>query len=163
MTTELYVIDDVVLEDLVEVAVDDADPEEVMPPVEGPPGWTPARVDALRDFHRVRYGGLDGPKRDLMYAVVHDGHVVGSIRMSRLDEPGRFETGMWLCRSARGRGLGAAALAALLREAAAAGATTVVADTTPDNVAALGALRRCGAELVDDPEAGKVRAELRLS
>ena len=57
---------------------------------------------------------------------------------------------MWLGRSARGQGLGAAALRELLNAAAAAGMRTVVAETTPGNAGAISVLRKCGAQLRED-------------
>ncbi|MEV4617169.1 GNAT family N-acetyltransferase [Asanoa sp. NPDC049573] len=137
----------------------DATPEEVMPPVEGPPGWTEGRQEFFRAFHRERRPGLDGPLRTVMFAIETDTGVIGMIRMT-LDDDGTAETGMWLARSARGRGLGTEALRTLLDEARAAGARTVRADTTPGNKAALAVLGRTGAALV--PDGDKVYARLEL-
>jgi RimJ/RimL family protein N-acetyltransferase len=81
------------------------------------------------------------------------------IRMARGDEPDTVETGMWLGQSARGQGVGVAALRALLAEAARVGARVVVAETTPSNAEALGVLRKCGAVLREMD--GVVRAEIR--
>ncbi|SBT48655.1 GNAT family N-acetyltransferase [Micromonospora auratinigra] len=148
------------LEPLLSVAAAEAEPEDVMPPVEAPAGWSLARRDAFREFHRARFGGLDGPTRTRMYAIVAAGEVIGMVRMTRCAEPGTVETGMWLGRSARGQGLGAAALRELLHAAAAAGMHTVVAETTADNRGALSVLRKCGAALREN--GGKVRAEMCL-
>jgi len=115
-------------------------------------------MEAFREFHRARFGGLDGAARTVMYAILVDANVVGMIRLSRLDEPETMETGIWVGRSYRGRGFAAAALEALLVEAGAAGARTVIAETTPGNAAALGVLRRRGAVLTE--ESGKVRASM---
>ena len=60
------------------------------------------------------------------------------IRMARRDEPDTMETGMWVGQSARGQGIGVAALRLLLAEAARAGSRRVVAETTYHNTAALG-------------------------
>jgi len=160
----LQPLDDAVLERLLQVAVGQAEPEEVMPPVAGPPGWTAAREVAFRQFHRRRYGGLDGPDGTAMFAIVADGAVVGMIRMSRCGSLEIMETGLWLGRSARGRGIGTAALRAVLAEAAAAGAHTVVADTTTGNEPALRMLRGCGAQLTPHEEGSeRVDAVLRLT
>jgi RimJ/RimL family protein N-acetyltransferase len=154
-------VDERTLEPLLSVAVAEAEPGEVMPPVEAPAGWSQARRDAFREFHRANFGGLDGPTRTLMFAILADEDVVGMIRMSRRDEPGTVETGMWLGQSARGQGIGATALRELLTEAEQAGIRVVIAEITPANTAALGVLRRCGALLRHD--GGKaVRAEIRL-
>ncbi len=153
-------VDEETLEPLLSVAAAEAEPDEVMPPVEAPAGWSQARRDAFRAFHRASYGGLDGPTRTVMYAIHVGGEVVGMIRMSRTKVPDSVETGMWLGRSARGQGIGPAALRALLQEAVKVGAARVVANTTSDNGAALAVLARCGAVLRPDGEV--VRAELRL-
>ncbi|MGW2336751.1 GNAT family N-acetyltransferase, partial [Streptomyces sp. NPDC001685] len=60
---ELLQVDDANLEGLLAVAVDDAAPGEVMPPVAvaGPPGWTRERQVAFRNWHRARRPGLSGP------------------------------------------------------------------------------------------------------
>ncbi|MEV4755633.1 GNAT family N-acetyltransferase [Micromonospora sp. NPDC049559] len=153
-------MDEQVLEPLLSVAVAEAEPGEVMPPVEAPAGWSQARRDAFREFYRASFAGLDGPTRTLMYAILADEDVVGMIRMSRRDEPGMVETGMWLGQSARGQGIGLAALRELLVEAERNGVSVVVAETTAANAAALGVLRKCGAVLHHDD--GAVHAEIRL-
>jgi RimJ/RimL family protein N-acetyltransferase len=156
----LELVDEGNLEPLLSVAAAEAEPEDVMPPVEAPAGWSLARRDAFRAFHRASFDGLDGPTRTRMYAIVAAGEVVGVVRMTRCDEPGTVETGMWLGRSARGQGLGAAALRELLHAAAAAGMHTVVAETAPGNRGAMSLLKKCGAELRDDD--GTVRAKVCL-
>jgi RimJ/RimL family protein N-acetyltransferase len=147
------------LREMLTVAVAGATPAEVMPPVDGSPGWTEANREAFVTFHRQRHTGLDGPTRTVMHAVLVDGTVAGMIRMTVV-EPGTVETGMWLARWARGRGLGTAALAALLERARAAGADRVVADTTPDNAPALAALRGLGATLRPDDDKVSARFDL---
>lgn len=148
------------LEPLLSVAVAEAEPDEVMPPVDAPAGWSQARMDAFRAFYRSHFGGLDGPTGNLMYAIEQDGDVVGMIRLGRRDEPGTLETGMWLGKSTRGQGIGLIALRLVLAEAIGAGARRVVADTRPENLPAVNLLRRGGAVLVQDGTA--VRAEIRL-
>ncbi|NYT96745.1 GNAT family N-acetyltransferase [Salinispora sp. H7-4] len=148
------------LESLLSVAAAEADPTDVMPPVEAPAGWSQARREAFREFHRASFAGLPGPTRTRMYAVLAAGEVVGVIRMTRCAEPEAVETGLWLGRSARGRGIGAAALRELLHKAAAAGMRRVVAATTPDNRGALSVLTNCGARLREAN--GQVHAELSL-
>jgi RimJ/RimL family protein N-acetyltransferase len=161
-TVTLVPLDEVLTARLLSVAVAGATPEEVMPPTPGPPGWSAANRDAFVAFHRARNTGLAGAAATVMHAIVVDDAVVGMIRMSRRDdEPDAFETGMWVARPDRGRGLGVAALRALLDAARAAGARTVVADTTPANAPALAALRRLGATLRADGD--KVYARLDLS
>ncbi|MDG4794255.1 GNAT family N-acetyltransferase [Micromonospora sp. WMMD1082] len=148
------------LEPLLSVAVAEAEPADVMPPVAAPTGWSHARREAFREFHRANFGGLDGHTRTAMYAIVAGGEVVGMIRMGRRDEPDAVEVGMWLGRSARGQGIGPAALRELLHLAAAAGMRTVVADTTRENRGALSVLEKCGAKLREDGD--RVYAEISL-
>ncbi|MER7458980.1 GNAT family N-acetyltransferase [Micromonospora sp. NPDC126480] len=148
------------LESLLSVAAAEAEPADVMPPVEAPAGWSHARREAFREFHRASFPGLDGPTRTQMFAILAGGEVVGMIRMTRCDEPGTVETGLWLGRSARGQGIGPAALRELLNVAAAAGMRQVVAATTPDNSGALSVLSKCGAKLRE--EGGRMYAEICL-
>ena len=151
-------IDETMLDSLLHVAVTDADPDDVMPPIDGPPGWTVARQEAFRRYHCDRASGLQGANRELGYAVVADGAVVGAARLARQDD-GRFEVGVWLGRSARGRGVGTALIGLLLERARDLGGT-VVAETTASNAGALAILRRHGARLSPPDGDGSVHAEL---
>ncbi|GIJ75655.1 Protein N-acetyltransferase, RimJ/RimL family [Micromonospora phaseoli] len=153
-------VDEQNLEPLLSVAVAEAEPADVMPPVAAPAGWSHARREAFREFHRASFGGLDAATRTAMYAIVVGGEVVGMIRMSRRDEPDVAEVGLWLGQSARGQGIGPAALRELLNLAAAAGIRTVAADTSSENRGALSVLERCGAKLRDDGD--RVYAEISL-
>lgn len=157
---EVRQVDGDSLEELLAVAVEDAAPEEVMPPVAGPPGWTAARQECFRNWHRSRRHGLAGPLHESTFAVAHDGKVVGSARLARRDGQDVLEVGMWLGRSHRGRGIGTAAVRILVQEAAKAGARTVIASTGTHNAAALGALRRNGARLVARQGGIEIHAEL---
>ncbi|MGC5029134.1 GNAT family N-acetyltransferase [Micromonospora sp. DT229] len=153
-------VDEQNLEPLLSVAAAEAEPDDVMPPVDAPAGWSHARREAFREFYRANFGGLDASTRTAMYAIMAGGEVVGMIRMSRRDAPDTVEAGMWLGRSARGQGIGAAALRELLNLAAAAGMRVVVADTTRQNRGALSVLEKCGAKLREDGE--RVYAEIHL-
>ncbi|MGC4804033.1 GNAT family N-acetyltransferase [Micromonospora sp. DT233] len=153
-------VDEENLESLLSVAVAEAEPDDVMPPVDAPAGWSHARREAFRDYYRTGFAGLDGPARTRMYAVLVGGEVLGMIRMTRCPPPGTVETGFWLGRSARGQGVGVAALRELLNLAAAAGMRTVVAQTSRDNAGAVSVLRRCGAVLTEKDDA--VHAEISL-
>jgi RimJ/RimL family protein N-acetyltransferase len=163
MTVVLRRMDDALLERLLRVAVAEADPDEAMPPLEGPPGWTPARREAFKDYHRSRIEGLESAHREVTFAVMAGSEVVGAARLAEVDRPGVLEAGLWLARSARGRGRAGEVLSLLLVEAASAGASVVVAETTAGNAAALAVLRRSGARLIAvDPE-GRVHAEMTLA
>lgn len=157
----LQAIDDTTLGELLTVAVSDASPEEVMPPVAGPPGWNDVRQAAFRSFYRSRRDGLRGQHAETMLAIFDGNRLVGSGRLARLVS-GTFETGLWLARTARRSGIGAKALHALKQRAAAEGAKRLIAMTTQNNAAAIGALRNCGAEIAEPDEHGRVRATFPL-
>ena len=164
--------DEAGLRALLAVAVADATPEETMPPFEGPPGWTDEKQEFFLEFFRPVVAS-DGTA---VFAVIVDGEIAGFMRLRRMPHSdaevtggsgggtggvgGTAETGMWLGRSFRGKGLGAAALDALLAQAAMRGYTRVVADTTPQNLAALGVLRH-GRALTREAD-GKIYAEIAI-
>jgi RimJ/RimL family protein N-acetyltransferase len=156
----LAAVDEDVLDALLATAVADAEPDDVMAPVPGPPGWTEARRAAFAAYHRACRTGIHGPQRQATWAVVADGAVVGAARLARTG-PGTLEAGVWLGRSSRGRGIGTALLPLLVAEARALGATTLVAETTAGNAGALAALRRNGAVLTAG-EGDRVHAEVPL-
>ncbi|MBD3934899.1 GNAT family N-acetyltransferase [Streptomyces chumphonensis] len=162
---QLRPLDAALLSALLEAAVADADPEEVMPPVPGPPGWTDARREAFLRFHRGRAQGLAADPVEATYAVLLTGpdgeasggrRVVGAARLCPVPSgDGEAEAGLWLGRSVRRTGVGGAAFRLLVEEARAAGRSGVVAATTPDNqgarrlLAALGARTAVTAEAVE--------------
>jgi RimJ/RimL family protein N-acetyltransferase len=153
---------------LVAAALDGASADEVTPPVTPGEGWTPERIEWLRGFHRDRRRGLDGPHQEATWAVVEvggesreDERVVGSARLRRSGDAGVVETGLWLVRDARGRGLGRQAVHLVLERAREAGARTVRAETTAGNGAAVGVLRSSGALVTVGGDV--VRAEIPLS
>jgi RimJ/RimL family protein N-acetyltransferase len=133
-------VDDCAVERLLGLAVADADPGDVMPP-----GWTVDRPDEFREFYR----GF----QDDAYEIVEDDRTVGMVRLTA-----EGETGIWVARCARGIGIGLAALRRVVEEAPRRGVTTVVADTTVDNVAATTILRKAGATL--DIDGTRVRARI---
>jgi RimJ/RimL family protein N-acetyltransferase len=158
---ELVAIDEAVLDELLQAATGDAAAHEVTPPQIVGATWTPGRVSWLRSFHRERRDGLCGPAGEATWAVRVDGHVVGSVRLKRTSESRVLETGIWLTRHARGRGLGRAAVAAVLSEATDIGADVVQADTTATNAGALGVLRSLGFTIGSADNHGELRAQLR--
>jgi len=146
----LVAVDDAVLEQLVEATITDASADEVTPPLTAGPAWTPTRIAWLRDFHRDwRIGpGRTGPGN-------HVGHHCRSA-----GRPGLLETGVWLTRGIRGRGVGRAAMAAALGEAAALGSTSVRAETTASNADAPTLLERLGFDLTPTDDGRGVHALL---
>lgn len=180
-------VSEALLEQLLELALRDADADEVTPPLGTTPGWNTDRISWFREFHRAAAAGLDGPAGQKSWAISCDGQLAGSIRLRRTDaEPpgavaggagvagigaggagggagvgaggarvgaggargGALETGIWLARSFRGRGVGRESLRLVKDRAAAAGAAVLVAETTAGNVGALALLKSAGAELV---------------
>lgn len=156
---ELVPVEEDVLRALLQVAVDDAAPEEVMATAPGPPGWTDARREAFRAYHR----GTRAPRggREVTYAVRREAEVVGAARLVTDAEPGTLEVGLWLARSRRGQGIARAVLPELCRRAGELGARRLVARTRASNGAALSALRGYGFTLVD-ASAGTVVGTRRL-
>ncbi|MGD9482817.1 GNAT family N-acetyltransferase [Streptomyces sp. TRM70308] len=144
---------------LLDAAVADAEPAEVMPPVPGPPGWTDARRAAFTRFHRGRCHGLAPDPVEWTYAVLCAGRVVGAARLCPASEEGDgvLEAGLWLGRTARGAGVGGAALHRLLDRARALGGRWVLARTTSGNAAACRALNRLGGALTTGGASGDAR------
>lgn len=126
---ELPDVDDDVLKALVRIALDDANADEVTPPLSGGSDWTMEREQWFRDYHRSCRAGLDGPGREATWAIRSGGVPVGAVRLKRTWEEGALDTGIWLARSARGRGWARPALVAVIDKARSAGASVVRADT----------------------------------
>ena len=116
----------------------------------------------LRQYHRDCREGLDGPAGQATFAVLDDGHVVGSVRLALTADPRELETGMWLARSARGRGVGAQVLSAVA-EIARTRADAVVLWLTEDQEEARCALEGAGADLGSPDADGILRATLRCA
>lgn len=131
---------------LLEAAVTDADPLEVMPVVPGPPGWTPERRRAFIEFHRDRALHPIRPT-ELTYLITVAGRAVGAARLQ--PDGDSVEAGIWIGRSDRGRGIGTAVARQLLDAAAHTGAHRIVAVTTADNTPAQ-RLIRIGADSSHD-------------
>jgi RimJ/RimL family protein N-acetyltransferase len=157
----LRAVDEATLTHLVRAALADADADEVTAPVTPGNVWTPERISWLTAYHADRRAGLDGPAGESTWAIEADGEVVGSMRLKRIGEPGVVETGIWLRRGARGRGIAQRALAAVLVEAAAWGAREVWANTRTENAPALAVLRALDFECADAVD-GEVWARRRV-
>ncbi|NKY59490.1 GNAT family N-acetyltransferase [Nocardia flavorosea] len=137
-------LDEDLLQGLLDVAVTDADPREVMPPVAGPAGWTGEHRTAFLRFHRSR--SLSAEPVESTYAIVVGDTVVGAARLCPMEGPSRAaEAGVWIGRSHRGSGVGGAVLRHLLALARADGFDSLFASTTPDNTAAQRVLAAMGA------------------
>ena len=153
-----------VLEQLLTVAIQDADPDEVTPPLGRASGWNSERISWFREYHHAA-AGLDGPAKQKSWAISSDGKLAGSIRLQRTGADS-LETGIWLGRSFRGHGIAREALRLVIGRAAASGAAVLEADTTAGNAAALVLLRSAGAEFVEgeasDAAAVPVKARIPL-
>ena len=147
------------LDQIVHAATTDATADEVTPAMAVGNEWTSQRIAWLRSYHLANREGLAGPTREATWAAVEFGAVLGSARMKLTDQAGVVEAGIWLTRSARGRGIGSAVMKAIIAEATKAGARELCADTAETNFAALGALRRLCFDF-DAAIDGRVRAHL---
>lgn len=157
-------VSDAVLEQLLTVAIQDTDADEVTPPLGSAAGWNSERISWFREYHHAA-AGLDGPARQKSWAISADGELAGSIRLRRTGADS-LETGIWLGRGFRSHGIARVALRLVIDRAAATGAAVLEADTTAGNTAALALLRSAGAELKEGEAAGDatvpVRATIRL-
>lgn len=155
-------VDDVVMESLLALARRDASPDEVAPPLGGP-GWNAERTAWFRSYHRAAADGLNGAANEKTWAVLYGGEMAGSVRLKRVTsgDRRRADTGIWLGRSFRARGIGSAALGLLLAEARRAGLEQVTARTLAGNAAAQRLLAGAGASLTPDDD-GTVSAVVEL-
>ncbi|WP_411376304.1 GNAT family N-acetyltransferase [Arthrobacter sp. MPF02] len=155
-------VDDAVLEELLELAKRDASPDEVAPPLGGP-GWNLERTAWFLGHHRAATG-LAGGQGEKTWAVLCEGEVAGSVRLKLAAQPEGVctaETGIWLGRSFRSRGIGTAALRLVLAEARTAGIARVTARTLAGNGAARQLLASLGGHLTPDDD-GTVHAVVDL-
>ena len=149
-SVELRLLSEENLTDLLDTAVSDADPAEVMPPVPGPPGWTESRRRAFRDFHSSRSIATTEPV-ETTYVIVLEGRVIGAARLEPSGD--NVEMGVWIGRSQRAQGIGRLIAADLLTLARHTGAKRIVASTTSDNIAAQRLLLGIGARLTTSGDA----------
>ena len=139
-------LDEDLIAALLDEAVEQAEPGEVMPPVPGPPGWTADRKAAFLAFHH------EWAATPTTYAILLDDRVVGAARL-RPGPDGEFETGLWLGRAHRGLGVGRVVAELLVALARAGGAVRLTASTTEANTAVRRLLSDAGADTtrVDPP------------
>ncbi|AKG44322.1 N-acetyltransferase family protein [Streptomyces xiamenensis] len=146
----LLPLDRPLLTALLAVAVADADPPEVMPPVPDPTGgdgWTAERRAAFVRFHAWR--SLPPDPVESTYAITVAGRVAGAARLCprpdrnsnrEREGPGTVEAdtveaGLWIGRSYRGAGVGGTVLRLLIDRARADGHDRLYLSTTPENTA----------------------------
>ena len=156
----LHPLDRTLLTDLLLAAVEDADPLEVMPPVEGPGGWTPERRAAFLGFHESR--SLAADPVEATFAIAASGRVVGAARLCPVEKrAGTAEAGVWIGRSHRGVGVGSAVLDLLLDRARAAGFSSVYVSTTAHNLAVRALMAGIGVDLARDGDGLTACVDLR--
>ncbi|TDT80176.1 RimJ/RimL family protein N-acetyltransferase [Arthrobacter sp. AG258] len=155
-------VDRAVADQLLELAKRDASPDEVAPPLGGP-GWNLERTAWFFSYHHAAAAGLDGPAAEKSWAVFSGGDIAGSVRLKREAHTDVLsaETGIWLGRSFRSRGVARAALALVLEEARMAGLHRVTARTLAGNLKAQRLLEAAGAVLTPDDD-GTVHAVVHL-
>ncbi|WP_280459698.1 GNAT family N-acetyltransferase [Nocardia carnea] len=145
-------LDEDLLQDLLDVAVVDADPYEVMPPVAGPSGWTGECRTAFLRFHRSR--SLSAEPVESTYVIVVGDTVAGAARLCPVEGPRHAaEAGVWIGRSHRGSGVGGAVLRHLLALARADGFDSLFVSTTPENTASQRVLAAMGVDLIHEGDA----------
>ena len=144
-------VDEGVADQLLQLAKRDASPDEVAPPLGGP-GWNLERTAWFYSYHHAAAGGLDGAAGEKSWAVFSGCHIAGSVRLKRETGagPASAETGIWLGRSFRSRGIGGAALSLVLAEARRASLKRVTARTLAGNHSAQRLLIAAGAALTSD-------------
>jgi RimJ/RimL family protein N-acetyltransferase len=133
---------------LLDVAVEGADPTDVMPPVEGPPGWTPERREAFLAFHRRRALDENTATESVWTIRVADA-IVGAARLHPVHRGSsvEIEALVWVARWARGRGIGRRVTETLMDAAREDGGGRYVASTTVDNEAAQRLMKSVGANV----------------
>ncbi|MFF1383422.1 GNAT family N-acetyltransferase [Arthrobacter sp. NPDC058288] len=163
---ELLDVTEEILEKLLDVALADAAADDVTPPLGAAAGWNAERISWFRDYHRAAAAGLDGPAAEKAWAISCGGRLAGSIRLKRTGTAAgaasTLETGLWLGRSFRGRGVGREALNLIRVAALGAGASVLQAETTAGNAAAQSLLRSAGAELAGDGVTTPLTARITL-
>lgn len=112
MMVDLVPVGEDVLEDLLALAVAEAQPGEVMPPASGESAhearttWTEPRKGAFRDYHRRCRLTPAAAVPEVTWAVKTRGRIVGAARLALVDgDPGAREVGLWLGQSYRGHGI----------------------------------------------------------
>ncbi|MGK8524285.1 GNAT family N-acetyltransferase [Nocardia asteroides] len=129
-------LDEELLTNLLNTAVADAEPGEVMP-VDGPgASWDSHRKARFRQFHRSR--ALASPPIESTYCVRVGGEVAGAARLYPLPTPvGAAEAGVWIGRSRRATGIGTTVFTRLIERATTEGYTKLLVSTTADNTPVL--------------------------
>ncbi|MFI5611624.1 GNAT family N-acetyltransferase [Amycolatopsis sp. NPDC051903] len=141
-------LDEQALPRLLEVAVKGADPIDVMPEVDGPPGWTPERREAFLQFHRRRSLNPD-TATETAWTIQVGGTIVGAARLHPVHrgKSVEIEARVWVARWARGRGIGRWVTETLIDAAREGNGGRYVASTSTDNKAAQRLMKSVGANV----------------
>lgn len=156
MMVDLVPVDEDVLEELLTLAVAEAQPGEVMPPTSGESAtesrttWTEPRKGAFREYHRRCRVNRQVPVPEVTWAIKARGRIVGAARLALVDgDPKSREVGLWLGERYRGQGISGEVAYWAIAAAQTMDAERLVARTTAGNPMARRALERIGFEVVD--------------
>lgn len=156
MMVDLVPVDEAVLEDLLALAVAEAQPGEVMPPASGESSteprttWTELRKGAFREYHRRCRVNPHAPVPEVTWAVKARGRIVGAARLALVDDdPTAREVGLWLGQSYRGQGISGEVAYWALAAAQTMDAKRLVARSTARTPGARRSLERVGFDVVD--------------
>ncbi|MGO2468598.1 MAG: GNAT family N-acetyltransferase [Microbacterium gubbeenense] len=153
----LAAVDEQILAKLSAIASSDADADEVTPPLSPGSSWTPQRLEWFEGYHRSRRSGLAGRHREATWAIMNADRPVGSVRLGLTETVGTLETGIWLARTYRGKGIARQAMLLVLDEARRYGAHVVCADTASSNRSAQSLMQSVG--FVLGPRSGEGRVQ----
>lgn len=157
MMIDLVPVDEAVLEDLLELAVAEALPGEVMPPASGESAteprtaWTELRKGAFREYHRRCRVNLDVSVPESTWAVTAHGRIVGAARLALVDgDRDAREVGLWIGESYRGHGISGEVAYWAFAAAQTMEAKRLVARSVAGTGSARRWLERIGFDVVDD-------------
>jgi RimJ/RimL family protein N-acetyltransferase len=156
MMVDLVPVNEDVLEDLLALAVAEAQPGEVMPPASGESAtesrttWNDLRKGAFREYHRRCRVNPHTPVPEVTWAVRARGRIVGAARLALVEgDPDAREVGLWLGQPYRGQGISGEVAYWAFAAAQTMDAKRLVARTTATNPGARRSLERIGFEVVD--------------
>jgi RimJ/RimL family protein N-acetyltransferase len=157
MMVDLVPVDEDVLEDLLALAVAEAQPGEVMPPAAGESAaeprttWTELRKGAFREYHRRCRVNLHVSVPEVTWAVKARGRIVGAARLALVgDDSDVREVGLWLGRPYRGLGISGEVAYWAFAAAQTMDAKRLVARAAVGTRMARRSLERLGFDVVDD-------------
>lgn len=156
MMVDLVPVDEAVLEDLLALAVAEAQPGEVMPPASGESPteprttWTEFRKGAFREYHRRCRVNRHAPVPEVTWAVKARGRIVGAARLALVDgDPDAREVGLWLGQPYRGQGISGEVAYWAFAAAQTMDAKRLVARSTVSTPMVRRSLERVGFEVED--------------